>query len=400
MEQLAGLHGYDNILVAGKAGILLSALSGTEQLSLDTKKVNALARASRVSVIELPTLLKILEDHKLINVGTAGVEVLGVTGPTVLERAADVFENLSPEGAERAALELAERASISPIERADVGEYISDTFNLATPAVTALFEQAEEIGFVDHEEIDDGRRLYFNGNLFRRDCATKAARILASLSSSDAAKIRDVDDRLRRAGCMLVDDVRSILSDGLFEKLASISLYDINVVNNSIEDVAFITRPAAFSKFGTSLADDALDLAKAFVSSLTYGMTRSSPSRGHITMIQRLMDRLVRGEWVGSATAIGEDYRALELRNVIQVREGESYGYDMRLVKKDVGEMALAVIESGDTSERSLLRLPGAPVATYSGPELNREAVRKRQSQTSKAGTRDMVMALRTGKLS
>ena len=36
-------------------------------------------------------------------------------------------------------------------------------------------------------------------------------------------------------------------------------MYDINVVNNDQENVAFVTRPAAFSKYGNPLVEDALD---------------------------------------------------------------------------------------------------------------------------------------------
>ncbi len=239
-----------------------------------------------------------------------------------------------------------------------------------------------------------------NGSLFRREVIDKTVRILDALSTTDVQRVGEVDERLRKFGCLPLDEVKTLLGDQLFDKLAAISMYDINVVNNTKEDVAFVTRPAAFSKYGNALVEDALDLAKAFVSSLTYGMTRSACSRGRIQMLARLLGALISGEWVGSADAIGEDYRALELRNVIEVRAGEKYGHDMRLLKKDVGEMALAVIQSGDTSDRSLPRIPGAAVSYYIGPETNRQAFRKRQSTSSKRATRDMVMVLRTGKLS
>jgi hypothetical protein len=395
------VYSFDNILVAGKAGILLSALSASQQLSMDRLKVETLARASNISVpFELPRLLELLQQRNLINLGTSGIDVLGVTGVTVLERAAELFEELNPRGTERAALELAEQASLAPVAKDDVSEYISDTLKLTRADLAGFFEQAEDIGFVDCEQVDSTRRLYFNGNLFRRDLAGKVERILSTLSSNDKKNVDDVDERLRKFGCLPLDEVKTVLGNSLFEKLTAISMYDVNVVNNSKEDVAFITRPAAFSKFGNALVSDALDLAKAFVSSLTYGMTRSGTSRGRIQMIEKLLAALIRGEWVGSATAIGEDYRALELRNVIEVRAGETYGHDMRLLKRDVGEMALAVIQSGDTSDRSLPRIPGAPVSYYVGPEVNRQIVRKKQSASSKRATRDMVMVLRTGKLS
>jgi hypothetical protein len=402
LEQVSGNVPYDNILVAGKAAILLSALSASEDLALENPRVEVLARASRINIpFELPMLLDLLEKQRVLKRGQAGIDILGVTSATVLERAADLFVERNPKGAELAAIELSEKASIAPFERSEIGEYVADTFSLSKDAVDVFFAEAEDIGFIDHEMIDADRRLYFNGNIFRRDNATKAAEILRTLSPGDATKVTEVDEQLRVFGCLPIDAIKKILGDQLFEKLAAISLYDINVVNNDKENVAFVTRPAAFSKYGAEdIASDALDLAKAFVSSLTYGMTRSSSNRGRITMIEALMRKLIRGEWVGSADAIGEDYRALELRNVVKVRPGDTYGFDMKLLKKDVGEMALAVIQSGDTSDRSLPRIPGAAVAEYVGPEQNRGSIRKKQNLPSKRGTRDMIMALRTGKIS
>lgn len=173
-------------------------------------------------------------------------------------------------------------------------------------------------------------------------------------------------------------------------------MYDISVVNNDQENVAFVTRPAAFSKYGNPLVEDALDLAKAFVSSLTYGMTRSHHARGRITMIEKLMTKLINGAWVGPVDAIGKDYRALELKNVVQVQPNPRGGHFMKLLKKDIGVVALEVIKAGEAPE-TLLNLPGATVTGYVGPEANREKGRKKQSVANKNAAKDIVMALRTG---
>jgi hypothetical protein len=144
-------------------------------------------------------------------------------------------------------------------------------------------------------------------------------------------------------------EVTKVLGAKLLEKLNAISIYDMSVVNNDQENIAFVTRPAAFSKYGNPLVEDALDLAKAFVSSLTYGMTRSPHARGRITMIEKLIKALIAGRWVGPVEAIGQDYRALELKGVVEVRQNPPRGYDMKLLKRRL--------------DRSPVRLPGKPSA-------------------------------------
>lgn len=67
----------------------------------------------------------------------------------------------------------------------------------------------------------------------------------------------------------------------------------------------------------------------------------------------------------------------------------------MKLLKKEVGQIALEVIKAGDASE-AILNLPGATVMGYVGPEANREGGRRKQQVASKRATRDIVVALRT----
>jgi hypothetical protein len=397
LQQVTGVVSYDNVLVAGKAAILLSALSASQQTSLSREKVVALARGANVNKLELEQLLNVLQEHRLINKGPSGIDVLGVTTPTVLQRAADIFENLDPTPAENAAIALAELSSQSPVEAKSARPWASDTFQLSVEQTSELFESSEQIGFIDYEDVED-RRLYFNGNLFRRDDAQKVARVLDTLNAAEKRLVTEVDELLRIRGCLTHAAIERILGSALLTKLNAIAMYDINVVSNEREEVGYITRPAAFAKYGDGVAADALDLAKALVSSLTYGMQRRPTSQGRIQMVVALLKKLIRGDWVGSATAIGQDYRALEIRRVVEIRSGtQGYGHDMRLLKIEVGDMALGVIQSGDVSERSLPNFGGVAVTRFTGPEQNRQERRKKQRLDSKRATGDIVKALRTG---
>lgn len=397
LKQITGTQDFNSVEAAGKAGTLLSALSGNQQTSLDRPQVEALAKAASINVLlELDPLLARLKARKLIDVSTTGVDVLGVTTATVLERTAEVFEDLSPSNVERASLLLSEVTSSSPLRSKESREYLSDTCKLASDEINTLLVNSEGIGFVDSEDLGKGEKVYFNGNLFKRDNLSKIQTVLASLSSGDHVRIGQVEDKLKQTGCVPLDEVKKILGDQLFGKLNAISMYDVNVVNNDAEDVAYVTRPAAFSKFGDPFVEDALDLAKAFVSSITYGMTRSSYYRGKINMPTKLMQALIDGRDIGPVTAIGQDYKVLEMKGVVKVWP-DRWGYSMRLLKKEVGEIALRVIACGDASDVSLSKFPSANLSSYMGPEDNRMLSRKRQSPPSKRETRDILMALRTG---
>ena len=190
-----------------------------------------------------------------------------------------------------------------------------------------------------------------------------------------------------------------MLGKDLFARLHSIGMFDVSVVGNEGGKSHFVTRPAAFSKFTDSIADDALDLAKALVASLTYGMTVSSYYRGRISAVSLLMNKLIAGGSVGPATAIGNDYQALEHKGVVKVTPTNGGMFAMQLLKPEVGRLALSVIQDGDITAESISQLPGAKVTEYINPEVNRELQRKNSTDAVRIKARNILNEIRTGGL-
>jgi hypothetical protein len=158
-----------------------------------------------------------------------------------------------------------------------------------------------------------------------------------------------------------------------------------------------VTAPAAFHKFVNPFVDDAFDMAKALVAALSYGITRSSAGRGRIMMPAVLIGKLVSGREIGPATAIGEDYRVLEMKRVIQLRHDSGSRYYMKLLKRDIGELALQVLTQGGTPTNVLdsSTTPTAAMSGYTGPEQERSTMRRKQSVPSKKHTNDVLQTLR-----
>jgi hypothetical protein len=278
----------------------------------------------------------------------------------------------------------------------DAVEYVSDTFHLSHNETGDILRQSADIGFVDSEKFSD-QSLYFNGNLFRRKDTTKIGAVISTLNAVDEQNLILFTDKLRSAGCLPRREATGILGQQLYSKLCSIGFIDENTIGNESGRFSFVTSPASFSKFTNSAIDDAFDLAKAFVTSLTYGMTKSSPNRGRIFMIERLMKRLIEGQPVGPATAIGQDYRILEIKGVIKLTPAGDGRFYMRLLKREVGELALLVITQGEASTESLLQLPSVSATEYSGPETNRVVTRKKQPEPLRRSVAGLLNELRTG---
>lgn len=401
LQEVTNAHEFEDIEVAGKCGIFLSNLAASNgQSVLDGEKVNAIAKSSGIKKTEIGTIKKKLEESKLIEQGANdSIAVLGITSATVLSHTASIFNESEPNNYQKASLELSDNVSDFPMNDSRLKELISDTYQLSNTETLDLFKQSEEIGFIDYEELDDKSRVYFNGNLFKRENVEKTTKVLSSLRSDENNKVFELDSLLSSQGCITLEDAKRILGEQLLSKLRAIGMYEFNEVSNPIETKTFITKPSAFSKYGNPFEDDALDLAKAFVASLYYGMKFSRVSRGQISMLKLLLRKLIAGYEVGPATAIGQDYKILELKRVIELRrEIGSSMYYMKLLKQDVGELALQVLEVGDTTDKTIKEVTvyTGNITNYKGPEEMRRVGRKKQTQQSKNSVAQMLRTLRS----
>ena len=401
LQGVTNQTGYEKTFLAGKAGILLSAISSNNQVTVNNDRLSVLAKAANINTtFELPKLIEVLQQQQLIDTAGGGIAVLGVTTAKTLQHTSDIFDALAPGSTGVATIALAELASLEPVLAGHVAVELADSYQLGKAEIGQLMSDAEQIGFVDAEKLSPGETLLFNGNLFRRETTRKIKAVLDSLTSAEQSKLNELTETLKKQACVDTDFASKLLGEPLFKKVTAIGLFDISVVSNSTEDVGFLTLPSAFSKYSNSMVDDAFDLAKAFVSSVTYGMTKSSYARGQIQMVDALLSALVRGESVGPVNAIAQDYKVLELKGVVEVKTGTKKGRTgpmLRLLKTEVGELALQAIRQGDVSEHSLSSLPTAAVTTFSGPEHNREKVRRAQTKMSPKATNDMLSILRTG---
>lgn len=385
---------------AAKAAGLLARLGETKEVTLPISEVKAIAVAGGLNPRhELNGLLTVLEKKRLIDQSEDEIAVLGVTTRGALGHAADLFNDAEPSNYERAAITLGDAVSLEPRRRKEIGETLGDEHSLSGSEVNDFLGRAEEIGFIDAEG-EGSDRLLFNGNLFRRDTVNKTSKVLDSLSTGEQAKVSEVRELLQKRGCVRVEEVEKILETQLFDKLRAAGLYDLNVVGNESGEHVYVTSPSAFHKFVNPMVDDSFDMAKALVAALSYGINARSYSTGRIYAPEVLIGKLISGGEVGPATAIGQDYRVLELARVVKLSPDSRYSnrFYMKLLKKEIGELALQVLTTGDTSAQSLNILPAAPMSAYKGPETARSDFRRKQSKPSKRRTLDVLEAVRGGR--
>ncbi len=392
---------FEDIELTGKCGLFLSSLAASNQEStLSEEKVKAIAKASNIKKVELDTVMNTLKDALLIDTSKNGdITVLGVTTSSVLTHTSDLFNQSAADNFQKASIELSDYSSNTPIDELELKEYISDNYKLSTKENNKLFSQIEEIGLIDYETIDS-KKIYFNGNLFKKDSLDKTRKVLDSLTPEESRHVQELDEHLSKEGCVIYDFALQILGEPLLNKLQSIAMYDFNEVSNTTHSKIFLTKPSSFAKFGNPFEDDALDLAKAFISSLIYGMKISPYERGQIrgyNMLYNTLKKLLRGERVGPCTAIGQDYQILELKRVIQLEHGYNGMYYMSLLKFDIGQLALDVLQQGDLAEHTTLEVDinSSNASIYNGPEKNRVKTRRKKDTSHSQDIGELLRTMR-----
>ena len=392
---------FEDIELAGKCGLFLSSLAASNNESmLSDKTVQAIAKASNIKKIELPTVIATLKDARLIDTSTSGeISVIGLTTTNVLEHTAYLFDEFTDDKFQIASIETANSVSDKPQNEKNLKEYISDLYIMDSHLTNQLFNQSEEIGLIDFELVDESK-IYFNGNLFRRDDIQKADRVFSSLSAQDTDKIIELDSYLENEGCITLEFAIKVLGNTLISKLQAIGMYDFNEVSNNEHSQVFLTKPSAFSKFGNPFEEDALDLAKAFIASLMYGMIISNASRGKIRSRQMLINtlkKLLRKERVGPCTAIGQDYQVLELNRVIHLIEGDNNMFYMELLKHDIGQLALEVVQKGNIAETTTLDVlnRSSNISSYIGPEKKRMVTRRKKDISNSLNVSELLKTMR-----
>ena len=277
LQEFDGISNFEDIQLAGKCGQFLINLAATKEPStLSKSRVDVIAENVLINKrIELPTIIKTLKDQQLIDISASGdISVIGITSSSTLLHTANIF-NYSGNDYQNAAIELSNYVSDKPIDGILLKEYISDTYKLAKNENDNLFIQAEEIGFVDYEDAE-GEKIYFNGNLFKHDDITKTTKVLSSLNPKEVSNIQILDEKIIKEGCVEHEFALTLLGSTLLNKLKAIAMYDFNEVKNETDIKIYLTKPSSFAKFGDPFEEDILDLAKAFIASLIYGLQVSN----------------------------------------------------------------------------------------------------------------------------
>lgn len=399
-----GLARLEKIAYSGKIGRLYNILrrssNASETSRIEAAVVERLCQLNNIDVASRKDGLNVLRAQSRIDLFADGtVDILGASTSAVLEFTSTVFNDANPSKDEEAALLVSETVASRPIDRKAALEIIGDTFSMTEAKAGSLIDLCKTTALID-EESARGQIILFNSNTFRdKDRAKKAYHVLQNLSPTEAGLLSEVEELLRKKGALGSDEVERVIGPSLLNRLVSVGYFDRMEVNNPQESAGYLALPDAFQRYGKPFEEDPVDDAKALLASLSYGMTRSTAGRGRIVMPIALLTKLVSGEKVGGpygATAIGEDYRELERRGVVSLSPAGGTRFRMRLLKPDVGQLALAIIRGGQGSEEALT-LGTEPATGFKGPDELRRNVRRKNTAEDRVFVMNALNRIRSG---
>lgn len=364
---------FDGLLDSSKIGLVLQVLS-SDRFNYKMKYDEVITKVKLIGINkrELDSILVELKTLNLIDYDTnkSEIEILGITNSNILIHTTEHFNKFNTGKDSETLLIASEKITNIPNKFDETVEELSDTLKVLKKDIEKYINGAINYNLID---LDKNSNYLYNGNIFRFDEVSKNQKILDSFSPLEKENFLKLTAELNEHKCLDYDSCVKKYTQQLMDKLIKVNLVDPNEINSPYGKAIFITLPSSFKRFSdNSLVDDVMDFAKAFLSSIYYGMNKSYSGRGKIDGYYYLLKKLLRGEEVGPATAICEDYRYLEIRGVVKIRRAEKYGCFMKLLKFDVGQIVFELLENGIITDMNLnINSNQYRLSTtgYSGPE-------------------------------
>lgn len=388
---------FDGLLDTSKIGLLLQVITANDienSLSFDEIKIKAKSIGIN-SPRELKTILQELKDLKLIDCNSACTEivVLGLTNDGILKHTTSYFDEYAKDASSEIIINVSEKITNMPETIKETSEEFSDIFKLKKDEVEKYLSTAVSYELFDS---DEQQGYLYNSNIFRFEEVKKFQKILDNLTPYEKEEFLKLSNELKEKNVLDYAHCISIYDNKLLSKLIKVNIVDANIVNSPYGEATFITLPSSFKKFSdnNALIDDVMDFAKAFLSSIYYGMSKSKQSRGKLDTYYFVLKKLINGEEIGCATAICEDYRYLEIKGVLKVWKCKSYGCKMKLMKKEVGEIVFKLLEDGivfDESEKQQHDSFDTKISNYKAPD-----VAKKQFASNATLVTDILEIVRT----
>lgn len=392
---------------AGKAGILLGKLLGSKQEIINGKKLSVFARTANISPDAVKTYAEILKkfgqvDYKTDRFGNVSeLEIYCMTTEDAINTVSNIFEYYEPDEIERGNLESLKTTFELPTSEEELMHVLTSEKGISEESVNEILELESAFSLIKKERVEN-LDIYYNEYAFASD-GSKIAKAIASLPEKQRNDVDFVMGQVKRSQGFLAESLNNLIDPDIIMMMEGVGLLDGITVNSDFGKAVFYTTPQLIGPgIGTwKISTDVFNHAKVLLGCLRYGEYKSVSSRGAIYTSSKMMNivnKLIRGEWVGPCTAIGEDYKLLEIEGVITVKPYNGM-YKMQLRQIEVGKLVKQMLEYNMVVGDSVNEIDvfnNLPTG-YIAPEERRKAIQAERTAPVKKIQEKFVASIRTG---
>lgn len=392
---------------AGKAGILLGKLLVDKQEIISGKKLSVFARTANIAPDAIQRYAEILKkfgqvDYKLDKFSNVSeLEIYCLSAEDALETVSEIFDYYEPNDIETGNLETLKKTFEFPLSKEEILDKLVNDVGISEQCVSDILAIESTFALVKNERIDS-KEIYYNEYAFA-DEGTKIARAVSSLSESQRNDVNYVMNKIKNSQGYLGEALKKEINPDTIAMMEGVGLIDGITVNSDFGKADFYTTPQLIGPgIGSwTISSDVFNHAKLLLSSLRYGEYKSVASRGAIYTSSKMMNivnKLLRKEWVGPCTAIGEDYKLLEMDGVISVKPCNGM-YQMRLRQMEVGKLVKQMLEYNMVVNDTVNEIDvfnNLPTG-YISPEERRKNIQAYRTEPIRKIQEKFIESIRTG---
>jgi len=399
---------FEATSLAGKSGTLLARLTSDEEEIISRNRIRVFARESGISFGELRPCLDLLKSKGKVDYTVDGegkvkaVEVYCFSTKDVLETTSHIYDDLDPSENEEASVAVLDKTFHLPLTESEILEKLTAAgFDEKASRLTLKLQR--NLGLVRADTLQD-ELLYFNEYAFAGK-HEKIARALKGLKRDERGAVETIQQLIEENPGYPLDTLARKFPAEILKLMEGVGLLDGITVQSEVGDATFVMLPQmkGMSIDAPILSADVFHKAKVLLSCLRFGEVKSSSWRGRIRsheMMINIINKLVRGEWVGPCTAIGQDYQLLEKDGVIKTRPNLNGMCDMKLRQKEVGVLVKKLIEYKrlfPETDIEVQRILATQPTAYKAPESRRTEVLARTTKGVKEIRERLMESLREG---
>lgn len=354
----SNLDELDNLSIAGKSGRFLGVIRGNREIS-NIKKLEKMAGSVGITKNELHLVilpkLEMASDKKVEIVRDVIGDITGIaeyifTNQDVLEIAGQVFENQDPSNLERIAINTMDETKKIPYLQNDLIQllikqgYSEKDITLAL-ALQTQFKLIQRLNKSQSKEPIISNEYVWGPN------HQKIAMAVSNLDLGKRQNLKEVVEIVRESQGFPVEKLPPIDEDLILLAKKTGMINPTTIISSRGIQKEFVFSPNMLEPL--TYNDDILDDVKLLLASIRFGENYTPYST--ITDPEKFLRKLIQYGEIGPHDANATDYTLLEKKGIVRVvnkSKWSSYygnyrtGYFLELVRKDVAEEALKVIES------------------------------------------------------